>query len=36
MPVARPGTVVDKREDGNDFGDDKLSSDALVATRRSR
>jgi hypothetical protein len=29
MPVARPGTVMDEREDGNDFVDDRLSSGAF-------
>jgi hypothetical protein len=29
MPVARPRTVVDEREDKNDFVDDRLSSKAF-------
>jgi hypothetical protein len=29
MPVAGPGTMVDEREDGNDFADDRLSSSAF-------
>jgi hypothetical protein len=29
MPIAEPGTVVDKREDKNDSMDDKLSSGAF-------
>jgi hypothetical protein len=29
MPVAGPKTRVDEKEDGNDFGDDTLSSGAF-------
>jgi hypothetical protein len=29
MPVAEPETIVDERDDGNDFVDDRLSSGAF-------
>jgi hypothetical protein len=29
MPAARPGTIMDEREDKNDFVDDRLSSGAF-------